>query len=259
MEERLRLIAEEGFTHVNPSQGIRESMMFFNRDFARIRQVWESYGLAVDWFHSPWADLPSLCDPNPGLRGIAAGALSFALEQVAKTKAHCMVVHAIGKELPVDVSLEMAKERIAGVIEQLLGMAKGLGVLVAVENLSRPVNYLINEHLLEVFPDLGLCLDVGHATVAGNLRVLLERYSERVICTHFHDNHGQKDEHLLPGDGIAEWTEVHGKLTASGYEGTWGCEAIIDDTAADGPLEARDIIREAAKRMRLIARGKAPV
>jgi sugar phosphate isomerase/epimerase len=258
VRERLRLVADAGFTHISPSQGIRESTLFFNRKLARMRRVWEAHGLAVDWFHAPWTDLPALCDPNPGLRGIAAGALSYALEQIASVKARCMVVHAIGKALPEGVSLEEAKQLIGEAIEQLVEMARDLGVLIAVENLSRPVNYRINEYLLDALPALGLCLDAGHALVAGNLPELLERYAGRVVCTHFHDNHGRADEHLLPGDGIADWVRIQRELAAAGYGGPWGCETIIDDRNGSSRLEARAIVVEAAKRMRLIAQGKAP-
>jgi sugar phosphate isomerase/epimerase len=31
---------------------------------------------------------------------------------------------------------------------------------------------------------------------------------DRVVTTHVHDNHGEKDEHLLPYEGSIDWEEA---------------------------------------------------
>jgi sugar phosphate isomerase/epimerase len=49
------------------------------------------------------------------------------------------------------------------------------------------------------------CLDVGHAHIGGGIGVALESMRERVVTAHIHDNHGEKDEHLLPFDGTIDW------------------------------------------------------
>jgi sugar phosphate isomerase/epimerase len=50
-------------------------------------------------------------------------------------------------------------------------------------------------------PSLRLCLDVGHAFLAGRpvLDALLA--DPDVVHVHVNDNHGQRDEHLAWGDG----------------------------------------------------------
>lgn len=37
---------------------------------------------------------------------------------------------------------------------------------------------------------------------------ILERYLDRLIMTHLHDNHGKEDEHLLPGQGTIKWRPI---------------------------------------------------
>lgn len=32
-----------------------------------------------------------------------------------------------------------------------------------------------------------------------------ETMRERIVTAHIHDNHGEKDEHLLPSDGTIDW------------------------------------------------------
>jgi sugar phosphate isomerase/epimerase len=33
-----------------------------------------------------------------------------------------------------------------------------------------------------------------------------------VVTTHFHDNNGTNDQHLLPGDGIANWEAIINRI-----------------------------------------------
>ena len=38
---------------------------------------------------------------------------------------------------------------------------------------------------------------------------------DRVVTVHAHDNHGEKDEHLLPWEGTIDWDAVLGEF--AGY------------------------------------------
>ena len=93
-------------------------------------------------------------------------------------------------------------------IEHLALFAKQRGVTVALENtpgeLPTPANlrrFLDQTRLT----DVRFCLDVGHAHIGGGIGVALESMRERVVTAHIHDNHGEKDEHLLPFDGTIDW------------------------------------------------------
>jgi sugar phosphate isomerase/epimerase len=93
-------------------------------------------------------------------------------------------------------------------IEHLALFAKQRGVTIALENtpgeLPTPANlrrFLDQTRLT----DVRFCLDVGHAHMGGGIGVALESMRERVVTAHIHDNHGEKDEHLLPFDGTIDW------------------------------------------------------
>ena len=93
-------------------------------------------------------------------------------------------------------------------IEHLALFAKQRGVTIALENtpgeLPTPANlrrFLDQTRLT----DVRFCLDVGHAHIGGGIGVALESMRERVVTAHIHDNHGEKDEHLLPFDGSIDW------------------------------------------------------
>lgn len=93
-------------------------------------------------------------------------------------------------------------------LEHLVIFAKHRGVTIAVENtpseLGSPesLQQFIKETHLK---DLRLCLDVGHAHLDSSVDAAFELMRERLVTTHIHDNHGEKDEHLLPYEGTIDW------------------------------------------------------
>ena len=85
---------------------------------------------------------------------------------------------------------------------------KPLGVNLMLENIQNEVTK--PEHLLEVvqvghFKDVGVCFDIGHANILDGVEPTLAELKPLIGSTHLHDNKGQKDEHLWPGDGTIAW------------------------------------------------------
>ncbi len=93
-------------------------------------------------------------------------------------------------------------------LELLVVFAKQRGVTIALENtpgeLGSPASleqFIRETHLRE----LRLCFDIGHAHIEAGVEPSFEIMRERVATTHLHDNHGEKDEHLLPYEGTIDW------------------------------------------------------
>lgn len=93
-------------------------------------------------------------------------------------------------------------------LEHLAIFAKERGVTIALENtpdeLGSPESlqqFIKQTHL----HDLKLCFDIGHANIEQGVQASFETMRDRVVTTHIHDNHGEKDEHLLPYDGDIDW------------------------------------------------------
>ena len=103
-------------------------------------------------------------------------------------------------------------------LEHLRAFAKPLGVQVVVENipndLSTPVGLVELLHTAH-FTDIGVCLDVGHAHMAPGVIHAFETLKNLIRTTHIHDNHGERDEHLWPGNGTIEWKETIESLRSS--------------------------------------------
>jgi len=103
-------------------------------------------------------------------------------------------------------------------IEHLQAFARPLGVKILLENIQNEVTESVN--LLEIvrighFKDVGVCLDVGHAHIGGGIAAAIGELNPLIRSAHIHDNHGQKDEHLWPGDGTIPWAETMKELRTS--------------------------------------------
>jgi len=68
---------------------------------------------------------------------------------------------------------------------------------------------------------LGICMDVGHARLLGDVVDAIETCSGHLITTHLHDNRGREDEHLLPGKGVIDWDATTLAFQKVGYDGVW--------------------------------------
>ena len=67
--------------------------------------------------------------------------------------------------------------------------------------------------------DAGICLDVGHAHLAGGAPEAVELLAGHIITTHVHDNRGRTDDHLVPFTGTIDWTVTTTALSKVGYAG----------------------------------------
>ena len=93
-------------------------------------------------------------------------------------------------------------------LEHLGAFAGPLGVRLLVENLLSEAT--TPEHLLLILElghlnNVGICLDLGHAHITVGVAEAVATLGNRIVSVHAHDNHGQKDEHLWPGDGAIDW------------------------------------------------------
>ncbi|MGA9882505.1 MAG: sugar phosphate isomerase/epimerase family protein [Candidatus Acidiferrales bacterium] len=92
-------------------------------------------------------------------------------------------------------------------LESLSSFAKHRGVTIAIENkaddLSCPAS--LHQFIQETHLQVKYCFDTGHAHIEGGVEPGFELMRERVATVHVHDNHGEKDEHLPPGEGTIDW------------------------------------------------------
>jgi len=68
-------------------------------------------------------------------------------------------------------------------------------------------------------PSLKICLDTNHLNLSEDICAAAERAGERIGEIHLNDNHGLKEEHLLPYSGTIDWESFTEALSAISYSG----------------------------------------
>jgi sugar phosphate isomerase/epimerase len=153
--------------------------------------------------------------PDKSRRIDAMDEIKRALEVAEQIPFHFLVVRLGERD---DSWSPRALEFSLTALEHLRAFANPLGVKLLVENLqndvARPANIL---EILNMghLTDIGVCLDVGHAHLSEGFTAAFEELKPRIRTAHINDNHGQKDEHLWPGDGTLAWDEVYAGLKAA--------------------------------------------
>ena len=82
---------------------------------------------------------------------------------------------------------------------------------------------------------LGVCLDVGHAHLAGAASETVEVLSGLVMTTLLHDNNGRDDLHRAPGEGAVNWAAVLTACWKTGFTGPWVID-VVEEPGRSGAL-----------------------
>lgn len=83
-------------------------------------------------------------------------------------------------------------------------------------------------------PTVRACLDTGHANLSGDLPGIIHKLSGHLKMAHVNDNCGDRDSHLIPGEGLIDWRQVMSALREQHFHGG----LIIEMAAQPGePVE----------------------
>ncbi|MGA8110469.1 MAG: sugar phosphate isomerase/epimerase family protein [Acidobacteriaceae bacterium] len=150
--------------------------------------------------------------PEKSRRIDAMDEVRRAIEAAEQIPFRFLILHLGERE---DTWGPRALEHSITALEHLRAFASPLGVRLLVENLQGDVAR--PEHLVEIlsaghFQDIGACLDVGHAHLGDGVAAALSVLGPHIRSSHLHDNKGDRDAHLWPGDGTIDWNEAFGGL-----------------------------------------------
>ena len=97
-------------------------------------------------------------------------------------------------------------------------------------------------------PFVGICYDFGHANLTGGFhRQNLRLIGKRLKAVHVQDNHGERDEHLMPFFGAIDWREAMAALKEIGYQGDLTYE--IQNAGRYFPNEHKHLVAELSVRV----------
>ena len=135
-------------------------------------------------------------------------------------------------------------------IEAILKKANSLDMTLCIENMFPQANFLTQPHefqeVFEIFPEIRLALDIGHANLGGDRNRAIEfiqRYGYRIGHIHANDNFGKEDNHLPIGAGIIDFDRIIKALKQTSYDETMTIEVFSKD---------RDYLRISKEKMKKI-------
>ena len=196
---------------------------------AFLRQALGGMGFHLNSIHihlkhrDPACDLASL---DPAQRRKALGDHKQAVDLAAELGGCILVTHDIAIPGPDE---ELGPEKRAAFLQNLGEVAEyaaPAGVRLALEN-TGPRGYTGDPQRLVALledlgaPNVGAVIDTGHRNLGGDPAGALRTVGGHLITLHLHDNHGEQDEHLLPGRGNIAWDEVNRALAEIGYDGVF--------------------------------------
>ena len=189
-------------------------------------RILHTAGLATT-IHAPFLDLnPGALDPS--IREATHKRFQRVFQAAEQLKPRIIVFHPGYDELRYGgYRLDWLKNSI-DFWRGFVPRAKETGSIIAVENIFEKEPSTLRA-LLEAIDDPSFrhCFDVGHWNMFTN--VTLEEWFANLgpfmVESHIHDNHGQTDEHLPPGEGLIDFDLLFGLLRRHAPDAVYTIEA----------------------------------
>ena len=199
--------------------------------------------IAARYVNGSWKEGLSLAAADEGRRKAAVDETLAALDVAAAVPYEVLVVHC-GVPVPHAGPGDNHRASLIRSLEELSPVAARYGVRMAIEvipnELSTPSALVdVIESDIDAAP-LGICMDVGHARIMGDVVDAIEACSGHIITTHLHDNRGRSDDHLVPGKGVIDWDGATLAFQKVGYDGIWMFELAV-------AAERKPVLEQAAK------------
>lgn len=160
----------------------------------------KEFGLEYIQAHAPYPkDYLSL---PPSERKASDDSVIKAMKWAAELEIPHIVVH------PIKGSIDENVRYFSSLIEK-----QEKTIRIAIENMETREEIWDADSLVtianELQPFTGICLDTGHAHIAGaDIPSFIKKTGDLLIGTHIADNNGKEDQHLLPGFGTIAWEDV---------------------------------------------------
>lgn len=226
----LRAVAEAGFHRLElwamtPHFDVAEGPAL-----SRLKEWLDALSLEAVSFHAPfYRDLEraragewlSFAHPDPAHRREAVARTETAMRALGGLGARVAVLHPGG---PPPSGSEDTRENFRESVEALLPLAEKADMVLAIENIPSPLG---RPEAVAQFvegcahPRVRACLDTGHALLTEGARTAaaFRRLAPLAAAIHLHDNDGEHDGHLIPGEGVLPWNALWESLEEAGFSG----------------------------------------
>ena len=241
--EQLEAVAAVGFERIEIF-ALKPHFDYQNRQLSSEIAAWfTDQGPLLHSIHTPFcadyqaresAGWLSIGDPEKLKREKALDEIRWALEWAENIPFHYAIVH-MGS--PDDPYTPKHLDAIYYSLELLIPFARDRGVCLALENIPNqlsPLEKMLRFLKESQLKDVRICFDSGHSNLLASPADEIELARDAIVTTHLHDNHGHKDEHLLPFQGSIQWPKVLEAFDKIDYR---GCLLLELKAESHDPME----------------------
>ncbi len=179
-------------------------------------------GITIWQTHGPWCFPPH--DETEEHRAERFGVMQRSIRLTAEIGCKYWVIHPLMPFGPNDdFDLDEFYKINYDFFKALLPTAKENGVTICFENMPmKALTISTPEKSLEFIRKIDdenfkFCIDTGHSMVFGIQPADAVRMAGKDLkVLHVHDNHGSKDEHLIPYQGVVDWKDFRHALDEVG-------------------------------------------
>jgi len=216
----------------------------------------KSLGIGAYSFHAPFADRIDITSPDTSIREASIREVVAAAEAAAVLGTRYFVIHPGPEhaEQPMNSERLQRLDHVAHSLGEIAKRCQSLGMTCVLENKLPHLLFGNTANMLWILgamtsTEVGVCLDTGHAHLAGEIDTAVQKLSRHLRLVHASDNNGHYDDHLPPGNGRIDWPRFLRLLRANGFHGS-----IILEIAGRGSTEE---ILNAARQARHFLRREA--
>ena len=247
----VEIIATRSHLDYHDAAALDEAAAWLTQEGLRLHSL---HAPVMERFDGRWINPLSIASPDEEARSQAVRETGAALELARRVPVSVLVVHPGLQDSLLSPTVRNSREAILRSVEEIVALASPLGVRVALEVIPNELGTAeaLARMLDELdIPELGVCLDFGHAHLQGGVVDAIEALAEVLAATHIHDNGGDRDAHLAPFEGTIDWAGALLALQKVGYDGTM----MLELASADPAAPALDRARRAAARLEDAARS----
>jgi len=256
----LPLIRESGFSMIevcsSPEHLDFHDLKATERAALRIAELgMEAYSL-----HAPFAPRIDITSADEQRRAASVAEIVRAAEAAAALRVHYFVLHPGPEDPPANGTSDQLSRMHNAIdsINQLARRCRELGIVCVLENKLPHLLFGNTSDILWIVDgintaDIGVCLDTGHAFLAGDLHNLIHKLSAHLRMIHAHDNLGTGDSHLPPGEGKIDWSMLMQDLIKVRFRGA----LILEMAGSSDPSVTMANARRGRTYLRRLARDLA--
>lgn len=251
LEDAIRQVAVAGFDAIEVWGGRPHAYRndLREHDFRNLCELLDELCLKVPAMTPAQFGYPSsLCSPIRAIIRDSIQQFKEAIETAVRIGAP-VVCAAPGHTL-FDQDIDDGWNRLAESLFEICEYAAHYDILIGIQPADEYETDLINttiqamdmvEHL--ECDNLGVVYNNAHAFIAGEETITaIENLNHRLIHVHLSDNHGKRDQHLIPGRGSFDFQKMAAALNLLPYEGFLSIELGMEyiKKPAQAAAEARE-------------------